>query len=174
MPTTAVAAPPPASTALAFSSFFGYNLYQSIHFQGGSARIIAVIDGQGGGLGSSLVSRLKEKLGEGHQLLAVGCNALATSAMLKAGAHKGATGENAVCYNAARADVILGPIGLLSANALMGEVSPAMAAAVSAAPGRKILIPSSSCGILVAGATALKLEEALQSAVALCLQEVGA
>lgn len=135
--------------------------------------IIAVIDGQGGGLGSALISRLKDRLDQRHQLLAVGCNALATSAMLKAGAHRGATGENAVCYNAARADLILGPIGLLSANALMGEVSPAMAHAVSAAPGRKILIPSSSCGILVAGATGLKLEEALQSAVELCLREVG-
>ena len=136
--------------------------------------IITVIDGQGGGLGAALISRLKDKLGGEHQLIAVGCNALATSAMLKAGAPRGATGENAVCYNAARSDLILGPIGLLSANALMGEVSPAMANAVSAAPGRKILIPSSSCGILVAGATGLKLEDALQSAVELCLREVGA
>lgn len=136
--------------------------------------IITVIDGQGGGLGAALISRLKDKLGGEHQLIAVGCNALATSAMLKAGAQRGATGENAVCYNAARSDLILGPIGLLSANALMGEVSPAMANAVSAAPGRKILIPSSSCGILVAGATGLKLEDALQSAVELCLREVGA
>lgn len=136
--------------------------------------IITVIDGQGGGLGSALISRLKDRLGGEHQLIAVGCNALATSAMLKAGAQRGATGENAVCYNAARSDLILGPIGLLSANALMGEVSPAMANAVSSAPGRKILIPSSSCGILVAGATGLKLEDALQSAVELCLREVGA
>ena len=136
--------------------------------------IITVIDGQGGGLGAALIARLKDKLGGEHQLIAVGCNALATSAMLKAGAQRGATGENAVCYNAARSDLILGPIGLLSANALMGEVSPAMANAVSAAPGRKILIPSSSCGILVAGATGLKLEDALQSAVELCLREVGA
>lgn len=136
--------------------------------------IITVIDGQGGGLGAALITRLKDRLGGEHQLIAVGCNALATSAMLKAGAQRGATGENAVCYNAARSDLILGPIGLLSANALMGEVSPAMANAVSAAPGRKILIPSSSCGILVAGATGLKLEDALQSAVELCLREVGA
>ena len=136
--------------------------------------IITVIDGQGGGLGSALISRLKDRLGGEHQLIAVGCNALATSAWLKAGAQRGATGENAVCYNAARSDLILGPIGLLSANALLGEVSPAMANAVSAAPGRKILIPSSSCGILVAGATGLKLEDALQSAVELCLREVGA
>lgn len=136
--------------------------------------IITVIDGQGGGLGAALITRLKDRLGGEHQLIAVGCNALATSAMLKAGAQRGATGENAVCYNAARSDLILGPIGLLSANALLGEVSPAMANAVSAAPGRKILIPSSSCGILVAGATGLKLEDALQSAVELCLREVGA
>lgn len=134
---------------------------------------ILVMDGQGGGLGAQLVKGLKARLKD-VPVWAVGTNSMATSAMLKAGAQRGATGENAVCYNAARSDLILGPIGLLSANALMGEVSPAMANAVSAAPGRKILIPSSSCGILVAGATGLKLEDALQSAVELCLREVGA
>lgn len=135
---------------------------------------IVVIDGQGGGLGAALTARLKARLGQKTQILAVGTNALATAAMLKAGADKGATGENAVCWNAAHADLILGPIGLLCANALMGEVSPAIAAAVSAAPARRILIPVSSCGILVAGAAGCKLEEALQNAVDLAAAEVGA
>lgn len=135
---------------------------------------IVVIDGQGGGLGAALVSRLKARLGDSVQLWAVGTNALATSAMRKAGADKAATGENAVCYNAGRADLILGPIGLISANSLMGEISPAIAAAVSAAPARRILVPVSSCGVLVAGAVGQKLEDLLQSAVELAVQEVGA
>ena len=133
---------------------------------------IVVIDGQGGGLGAGLVARLKARLGERAQVWAIGANALATSAMLKAGADKGATGENAVCWNAAHADLILGPIGLLSANSLMGEVSPAMAAAVSASRARRILIPMSSCGVLVAGAVDRKLEELLEEAVILAQREV--
>lgn len=134
---------------------------------------IVVIDGQGGGLGADLVSRLKARLGDRAQLWAVGTNALATSAMLRSGADKAATGENAVCWNAAHADLIMGPIGLLSANALMGEVSPAMAAAISAAPARRILVPMSSCGVLVAGAVGRKLEELLEEAVSLAEKEVG-
>ncbi len=136
--------------------------------------LIVVIDGQGGGLGAALVSRLKARLGNRVQLRAVGVNALATSAMLKAGADKAATGENAVCYNAAQADLILGPIGLLAANSLMGEISPAIAAAVSSAKARRILVPvSSGCGILVAGAADQKLEELLDNAVELAAKEAG-
>lgn len=137
--------------------------------------LIVVIDGQGGGLGASLVSRLKARLGNRVQLRAVGINALATSAMLKAGADRAATGENAVCYNAAQADLILGPIGLLAANSLMGEVSPAIAAAVSATRARRILVPvSSGCGILVAGTADRKLEELLDSAADLAVKEAEA
>lgn len=135
--------------------------------------LIVVIDGQGGGLGAALVSRIKVRLGGRAQVRAVGINAMATSAMLKAGADKAATGENAVCYNVAQADLILGPIGLLAANSLMGEVSPAIAAALSAAKARRILIPvSSGCGLLVAGAADKKLEELLDSAVELAVREV--
>lgn len=135
--------------------------------------LIVVMDGQGGGLGAALVARLKARLGSRAQIRAVGINALATSAMLKAGADKAATGENAVCYNAAQADLILGPIGLLAANSLLGEVSPTIAAAVSAAKARRILVPvSSGCGILVAGAVDQRLEELLDSAVALAEKEV--
>lgn len=134
---------------------------------------IVVIDGQGGGLGADLVSRLKTRLGASVQVWAVGANALATTAMLKAGADKAATGENAVCWNAANADLIMGPIGLLSANTLMGEISPAMAAAISASHARRILIPMSSCGILVAGVGSRKVDELLEDAVSLAVREVG-
>ena len=99
-----------------------------------SIRTVLVLDGQGGGVGSQLVRLLKPRLPGDCRLLCVGTNVLATSAMLKAGAAQGATGENAVVYNAARADIILGPIGVALANGILGEVSPAMAAAPAAAP----------------------------------------
>lgn len=109
---------------------------------------IAVIDGQGGGVGGALIERLK---GKGHVLVALGTNSMATSAMLRAGADEGATGENAICHSAVRCDVITGPIGILSANALLGEVSPAIASAVGGADAPKVLIPSTRCNIMVAG-----------------------
>ena len=111
---------------------------------------IVVVDGQGGRLGRLLVEEVKARLPQA-QVYALGTNTVATAAMLKAGAAQGATGENAVVYNAARADVILGPIGMVLANGILGEVSPAMASAVSGAGAVKILIPSSSCGVYVAG-----------------------
>ncbi len=134
---------------------------------------ILVIDGQGGGLGAQLVTRLKARLGPAVQIWAAGTNALATSAMLRAGADKAATGENAICYNASQADLILGPIGLLSANALMGEISPTIAGAVASSPARRILVPISSCGVLIAGVGTQKLEELLDSAVELAAKEVA-
>ncbi|MED9936960.1 MAG: DUF3842 family protein, partial [Gemmiger sp.] len=104
----------------------------------------------------------------------VGTNVLATSAMLKAGAVRGATGENAVVYNAARADIILGPIGILMANGIMGEVSPKMSVAISGSEAVKVLIPASGCGIFVAGTQDCRLDEYLQNAVALTLRALDA
>ena len=92
-----------------------------------SVRRILVLDGQGGGIGSQLVKLLIPKLPKDCELLCVGTNVLATNAMLKAGAVRGATGENVLIYNAARTDLILGPIGVILANGIIGEVSPATA-----------------------------------------------
>ncbi len=139
-----------------------------------SRRLILVLDGQGGGMGVQLIKMLAPQLPQDCDLLAVGTNVMATSAMLKAGAPHGATGENAVVYNAARADLILGPIGMILANGILGEVSPAMAAAVSAASAEKILIPSSHCGVQIAGTQDCPLETYLQSAVTLALRELQA
>lgn len=133
-------------------------------------RLILVLDAQGGGMGAQLVKRLAPALPADCDLLAVGTNVLATNAMLKAGAPRGATGENAVVYNAARADLILGPIGMILANGILGEVSPKMAAAVSGAAAEKILIPASHCGVQIAGTQDCRLDDYLQSAVALALQ----
>lgn len=90
---------------------------------------IVVIDGQGGKMGKMIVEQLKATLPQ-YQLIAIGTNSIATSAMLKAGADFGATGENPVIYNCTDADIIIGPLGIIVANALMGEVTPSMAVAV--------------------------------------------
>ncbi|WP_125115645.1 DUF3842 family protein [Agathobaculum sp. Marseille-P7918] len=134
---------------------------------------VLVVDGQGGGIGGQLVKLLRPVLPAYCELICVGTNSLATSAMLKAGASRGATGENAVLFNAARADVILGPIGIVAANGILGEVSPKMAQAISGAEAQKILIPSSACGILVAGTEDCRLEEYLRRAVQMLLRVVA-
>ena len=114
-------------------------------------RRVLVLDGQGGGIGAQLVRLLRPRLPEDCELLCLGTNVLATSAMLKAGGSQGATGENAIVYQAARADLILGPIGIIMANGILGEVSPTKAAAVSGSDAVKILIPSTTSGIHEAG-----------------------
>jgi hypothetical protein len=134
---------------------------------------VLVLDGQGGGMGSQLVRLLAKELPDTVRLVCVGTNVLATNAMLKAGASQGATGENAVIFNASRADLILGPIGIILANGILGEVSPAMAAAVSGAAAVKILIPSSTCGVHVAGTEDCKLDDYLRLAVAQAKKELG-
>ena len=138
-----------------------------------NGRRCLLLDGQGGGIGAQLARLLAKELPAGWELLAVGTNVSATSAMLKAGASQGATGENAVIYNAARADLILGPIGLILANGIMGEVSPAMASAVSGSPAAKVLIPTSTCGVYVAGTEELRLEDYLLRAAERALALMG-
>ena len=127
---------------------------------------IIVIDGQGGGLGRSIVERLKAVLPE-QRVIALGTNALATAAMLRAGADGGATGENAIRFNCLDADIILGPAGILIANAMLGEMSPGMVAAVSASPAQKIVIPSERCGMHVIGVRGLSMDEAVAETAAL-------
>ena len=111
---------------------------------------ILVIDGQGGGLGRQLVAAVKKAVPQAV-VTAIGTNSAATSAMLKAGADRAATGENAVVVGCRRADVILGPIGIVMADALLGEITPAMAQAVAQSDARRILIPANRCDTLVVG-----------------------
>ena len=111
---------------------------------------IVVIDGQGGRLGRLLVEGVKARLPQA-QVYALGTNTVATAAMLKAGADFGATGENPVLRGVADADGVLGPVGVVVANAIRGEVTPAMAEAVGSCRAKKFLIPMNSCGVLVAG-----------------------
>ncbi len=113
--------------------------------------IVAVVDGQGGGVGRMLVERLRSRLGDRAEILALGTNVHATEQMLRAGADDGATGENAIRYNAPRAQVIVGVAAILAGNALLGELSPDMAAAISCSPAHKVLLPLNRCGIEVVG-----------------------
>lgn len=102
---------------------------------------IAVVDGQGGGIGKHITEKLRRELPEGTEILALGTNALAASVMLRAGANEGASGENAVVFCAPRVDFIVGPISIMIPNAMCGELSPRMAEAIASSPARKILIP---------------------------------
>ena len=113
--------------------------------------LIAVIDGQGGGIGRSIVEKLRRDLPEDVEIVALGTNSLATASMIKAGANEGATGENAVVWNASRADIIVGVIGIIAANAMLGELTPLMARAVAESPARKFLLPLSRCNIEIVG-----------------------
>ncbi|WP_418789922.1 DUF3842 family protein [Phosphitispora sp. TUW77] len=118
---------------------------------------IAVIDGQGGGIGKYIIERLRKELPEQTEILAFGTNALATAAMLKAGANEGASGENAITYNCGLVDLIVGPIGIIVANSFLGEVSPRIAEAIASSSVPKILLPVIKDRIEIAGYTSQPL-----------------
>ena len=111
---------------------------------------IVIIDGQGGKMGKSVIEQLKKRFPE-LETYAIGTNSIATSAMLKAGATYGATGENPVIVNAQDADIIIGPIGIVMANSLLGEITPAMAASIGSSKAYKILIPVNRCNHYIVG-----------------------
>ncbi len=125
---------------------------------------VVIIDAQGGGVGRMLTEQLKKAL-PGQPLIALGTNALATAAMIKAGADQGATGENAIRVTAATADLILAPIGMLLADGILGEVTESMAAAIGRSGAHKILVPSTRCGVTVAGVSAQPMAEYIAQAV---------
>lgn len=127
---------------------------------------ILVIDGQGGRMGAALTEQIKNTFPKA-EIIAVGTNSMATAAMLRAGADAAATGENPVIVNSKWADVIVGPIGIISANALLGEITPKMAAAVSESTAKKILLPVSRCAITVVGVQEKTLAEYVRDAVTL-------
>ena len=112
---------------------------------------IAVIDGQGGGIGSAIIRRLKDEYGEKVEIWALGSNAIATAAMMKARANRGATGENAIIRSVARVEIVIGTISVVMAHAMMGELTPAMAEAIAASPAKKILIPLTQENLTVVG-----------------------
>ena len=133
---------------------------------------LLVIDGQGGGVGKSLVSALKQLLPE-QPIIALGTNAQATAAMLRAGADMGATGESAIRYQCKTADVIVGVTGLLHANAMLGEISPGIAAAISLSEAQKVLVPLERCGLYVAGVGQQRLDSLIREAAHLAASLAG-
>ena len=122
-----------------------------------SIRSICVIDGQGGGIGAAIIKRLKSLFEEKVEVVALGTNAIATAQMLKARANRGASGENAIVVTVARMDIIIGSVGIVMADAMMGEVTPKIAAAIAAAPARKLLIPISQENVVIVGALSVPL-----------------
>lgn len=127
-------------------------LYEMLNvIYGGGYMRIAVVDGQGGGMGKAIIARLRQLFSEKINILALGTNALATAAMLKAGADDGATGENAIVYNVNNVDVIVGPLGIISANSMLGELTPRMAEAIAGSRVKKLLLPVHRCNIHIIG-----------------------
>ncbi len=116
-------------------------------------KTICVIDGQGGGIGATIIKRLRALFEEDVDIVALGTNAIATAQMLKARANRGASGENAIVQTVPRMDVIIGPVGIVMANAMMGEVSPKIAGAVASSEARKLLVPLSQENVVIVGAS---------------------
>lgn len=126
---------------------------------------IAVIDGQGGGMGKTIVEKLRLEFGEDIEILELGTNALAAALMIKAGANEGASGENAIVFSSSKVDVIMGPIGIIAANSMLGELTPLMAKAIAESPVKKILIPMNRCNILIAGVKSEPLPHQVDNAI---------
>ena len=133
---------------------------------------ILVIDAQGGGIGKQLISAIRQDIPDAR-ITAVGTNSNAAAAMLKAGADEAATGENAVVVCARKADVIVGPIGIVIADSLLGEITPKMALAVAQSRAVRVLIPFNHCDNLIAGVTDLNTKTLINDAV-LKIRSLGA
>ncbi|MDT8899939.1 DUF3842 family protein [Anaeroselena agilis] len=127
--------------------------------------IIAVVDGMGGGLGAQLITQLTAQFGGKVEVIALGTNALATSNMVRAGAARGATGENAVVVSLPKAAIVAGPIGIVIANAMMGEITPRIAAAVAGCDAHKVLLPVSQTHFEIVGLESRPMGTVIKDAV---------
>ncbi len=125
---------------------------------------ILVVDAQGGGIGRQVIAAVKKQFPQ-VTVTAAGTNSLATSAMLKAGADHAATGENAVIVGCRTADLIIGPVGIVIADSLFGEITPAMAAAVGQSPARRVLIPINHCNNIIVGVNDLSTGRLIECVV---------
>lgn len=134
---------------------------------------IAVVDGQGGGIGSLIVKRLRDEFGDSIDILALGTNAAATTAMMKSRANKGATGENAIVLNVSRVEMVIGPLSIVLPNAMLGELTPKMAEAIVAANAKKILLPLNQEGINLAGVEKEPLPHMVERIIEIVRLETG-
>jgi hypothetical protein len=126
---------------------------------------IIIMDGQGGGIGSAIIRQLKQQYGEALELIALGTNAIATAQMLKAGANRGASGENAIVRTCLLADILVGPLGIVLPHAMMGEVTLKMAEAVASCPAKKILIPLTQENVEIVGTTPMPLPHLIDAMI---------
>jgi hypothetical protein len=126
---------------------------------------ICVIDGQGGGIGSAVIKKLKDQFGETVEIIALGTNAIATSQMLKAKANRGASGENAIVQTAGKVDIIIGTVAIIMANSMMGEVTPKMAEAVSNSRAKKMLIPLTQEHVEIVGISPIPLPHLIEALI---------
>jgi hypothetical protein len=133
---------------------------------------ICVVDGQGGGIGATIIKRLKEIYHEDHEIIALGTNAIATAQMLKARANRGATGENAIIQTVGTAEIIIGPIAIILANSMMGELTPRMAEAIASAPALKLLLPLTQERLEIAGLKPEPLPHLVEHIVNIRLKEI--
>jgi len=143
-----------------------------VELNGATLKRICVIDGQGGGIGATLIKYIKQSFGESMELVALGTNAIATAQMLKAGANRGASGENAIVHTVPGADLIMGPVSITWANAMLGEVTPKMAEAVMSCRAPKILLPLTQEPAILVGAVEEPLPHLVQIAVNEKIKEV--
>jgi len=132
-----------------------------------------VVDGQGGGIGAAIVRRLREVCGNEQQICALGTNPIATSQMMKAGANRGATGENAIVRTSLEVNVIIGPVAIVMANAMMGELTPKMAEAISSSRALKVLIPLTQENTRIVGLTLEPLPHLVDKAIQLIKEMEG-
>ncbi len=127
--------------------------------------LLMVMDGQGGGIGRAIIKRLRETFGEEVEIFALGTNSVATSQMMKAGANRGATGENAIIKTALEMDIIIGPLAIIMANSMMGEVTPGMSQAISSSNAVKILIPLTQERVEIVGISGEPLPHLIDQAI---------
>ena len=136
---------------------------------------IVFIDGMGGGMAAQVISHLPKKIFEQADVVGLGTNSLATAAMLKAGVKRGATGENAICFSVGEADIIVGPIGIIIPNTMMGEISPKIAEAVASARCKKILLPVNQNHVEIIGLAnspmAMLIKDATERIPQLCEEQ---
>lgn len=127
--------------------------------------VITVMDGQGGGIGRAIIKRLRDVFGDDMEILALGTNSIATSQMMKAGANRGATGENAIVRTALEADMIIGPLAIIIADAMMGEVTPEMSKAIGSSKALKVLIPLTQERVEIMGLSVEPLPHLIDQAI---------
>jgi hypothetical protein len=134
---------------------------------------LMIMDGQGGGIGAAIIKSLRDAMAVDLTILALGTNSAATTRMMKAGANRGATGENAIVRTSGLVDVIIGPLAIIMADAMMGEVTPAMAGAVASSPARKILIPLGQERVSIVGVTGEPLPHLAEQVVRLVKEMIA-